>query len=107
MALPATPRLLQFLTRPSDQHSKGLTTLSHLEIEVDNAAIALRTRLTEVCSDPALMLNFEQSVQGISTINLTEEEAIIKFPPLRGNITLSQKDNYEGYDIIPDNTSSV
>ena len=81
--------------------------LSHLEIEVDNTAIALRTRLTEVCSNPALMLNFEPSMQGITTIDLTQEEAIVKFPPLRGNITPPWKDNYEGYDIIPDNTSSI
>ena len=53
------------------------------------------------------MLNFEPSMQGITTIDLTQEEAIVKFPPLRGNIALPQKDNYEGYDIIPDNTSSV
>ena len=61
----------------------------------------------EVCSNPALMLNFEPSMQGITTIDLTQEKAIVKFPPLRGNIILPQKDNYEGYDIIPDNTSSV
>ena len=53
------------------------------------------------------MLNFEPSVQGITTIDLTQEEAIVKFPPLRGNITPTQKDNYDGYDTIPDNTSSV
>ena len=53
------------------------------------------------------MLNFEPSMQGITTINLTHEEAIIKFPPLRGNIAPPQKDNYDGYDIIPDNTSSI
>ena len=53
------------------------------------------------------MLNFEPSVQGITTIDLTQDEAIVKFPPLRGNITPPQKDNYEGCDIIPDNTSSV
>ena len=46
-------------------------------------------------------------MQGITTINLTQEEAIVKFPPLRGNIAPPQEDNYEGYDIIPDNTSSV
>ena len=46
-------------------------------------------------------------MQGITTINLTQEEAIVKFLPLRGNIAPPQKDNYEGYDIIPDNTSSV
>ena len=46
-------------------------------------------------------------MQGITTINLTQEEAIVKFPPLRGNIAPPQKDNYDGYNIIPDNTSSV
>ena len=46
-------------------------------------------------------------MQGITTMDLTQEEAIMKFPPLRRNIALPQKDNYEGYDIIPDNTSSV
>ena len=53
------------------------------------------------------MLNFKPSMQGITTINLTQEEAIVKFPPLRGNITPPQKDKYDGYNIIPDNTSSV
>ena len=53
------------------------------------------------------MLNFEPSMQEITTINLTQEEAIVKFPPLRGNITPPKKDNYDGYNIIPDNTSSV
>ena len=53
------------------------------------------------------MLNFEPSMQGITTIDLTQEGAIIKFPALMGNIAPPQKDNYEGYDIIPDNTSSV
>ena len=60
------------------------------------------------------MLKFKPSQQGITTIDLTQEEAIVKFPPLRGEITPPwkdiappQKDNYEGYDIIPDNTSSV
>ena len=81
--------------------------MCHLEIKVDNTAIAIRTQLTEVCLDPALMLNFKPSMQGITTINLTQEEAIVKFPPLRGNIALPREDNYEGYDIIPDNTSSV
>ena len=46
-------------------------------------------------------------MRGITTINLTQEEAIVKLPPLRGNIASPQKDNYDGYDIIPDNTSSV
>ena len=53
------------------------------------------------------MLNFKPSVHGITTVNLTQEEAIVKFPPLKVNIAPPQKGNYEGYNIIPDNTSSV
>ena len=68
---------------------KDSTALSHLEIKVDNTAITLQTRLTEVCSNSALMLNFKPSMQGITTINLTQEEAIIKFPPLKENIAPS------------------
>ena len=85
---------------------KDSTALSHFEIKVDNAAVILKTQLTDVCFNPALMLNFKPSVQGITTIDLTQEEAIVKFPPLRRNIAPPQKDNYKGY-IIPDNTSSV
>ena len=41
---------------------KGLTALTQIEIEVNNAAATLRTRMTDVCADPALMLNLEPSV---------------------------------------------
>ena len=56
---------------------KGLTALSHFKIEVDNAAVALRSQLTVVCSNPALMLYFKPSVQGITTIDLTQEETLL------------------------------
>ena len=46
-------------------------------------------------------------MQGITIIDLTQEEAMVKFPPLRGNIAPPQKDNYAVYDIITDNTSNV
>ena len=69
--------------------------LSSFEIEVDNAATALKTWLTDVCSNPALMLNFQPSVQGVTSINLTQDEAIVKFLTLRGNIAPSSKGNYE------------
>ena len=68
---------------------KGSTSLSSFEIEVDNAAVALKSQLTDVCSDPALMLNFQPGMQGVTSINLTEEKAIIRSPPLRGNIAQS------------------
>ena len=81
--------------------------LSSLEIDVDNAATALKAWLTDICSNPALMLNLQLSMQGVTSINLTQDEAIIRFLPLRGNIAPSQKGNYEQYNVIPDHTSSV
>ena len=68
---------------------KDSTALSCYKIEVNNTAIALRSWLTDVCSNPALMLDFKPSVQGVTTINLTQGEAVVKFPPLRENIAPS------------------
>ena len=45
--------------------------------------------MTDVCADPALMLNLEPSVRGVTTIDLTQDEAVIKFPPERGIIVLA------------------
>ena len=39
--------------------------------------------------------------------DLTWEEAVVKFPPLRRNIASSQRDNLDHFNVIPDNTSSV
>ena len=86
---------------------KGLTALSRFKVKVDNGAVALRSWLMDVCSNPALMLNFKPSVQGVTTIDLTQEEAVVKFPPSRGNTAPPWKDNFDHYDVIPDNTSSV
>ena len=44
-------------------------------------------------SDPALMLNFKSEVADIPTINLTGEEANIRYPPPRGNITWDAEDD--------------
>ena len=63
--------------------------------------------MTDVCADPTLILNLEPSVQGVTTINLTRDEAVIKFPPERGNIVLARTDNKDAIDAIPDNISSL
>ena len=63
--------------------------------------------MTDVCADPALMLNLEPSVQGVTTIDLTQDKAVIKFPQKRGNIVLAQRDNKDVIYAIPDNTSSI
>ena len=47
------------------------TALTQIEVEVNSTAAALRACMTGVCADPALTLNLEPSVQGVSTINLT------------------------------------
>ena len=46
--------------------------------------------MTDVCADPALMLNLTPSVCGVTTIDLTQDEAVIKFPLERGKVVLAQ-----------------
>ena len=42
--------------------------------------------MTDVCAGPTLMLNLKPTVIGVTTIDLTRDEAIIKYPLERGNI---------------------
>ena len=65
---------------------KGSTVPIQLEVEANNAATTLQTHVTDVCADPTLMLNLKPTVIGVTTINLTRDEAIIKYPPERSNI---------------------
>ena len=51
--------------------------------------------MVDTTSDQALMLNFKSEIEGIPTIDLTGEEAILHYPPLRGNITQDLKDNLD------------
>ena len=84
-----------------------LIALSHFEVKVDNAAAVLKVWMVNICFNPALMLNFMPSVQGVTYINLTPEEDTVKMPPFRANIVSAQKDYADHANIIPDNTSSV
>ena len=81
--------------------------LSCFKVEVDNAVAVLKAQMVNVCSNSALMLNFMPSVQGVTYIDLTQEEDTLKMPPFKGNITSAQKDDANCSNIIPDNTSSV
>ena len=63
--------------------------------------------MVNVCSNPALMLNFTPSVQGVTYIDLTQEEDTQDASPFKGNIVPTQKDDTDHPNIIPDNTSSV
>ena len=86
---------------------RGSTALTQIEIEVNSAAATLRGCMTDVCADPTLMLNLEPSVQGVTTISLTQDEAVIKCPLERGNIVPVRRDNKDVIDAISDNTSSL
>ena len=62
--------------------------------------------MVDTTSDPALMLNFKSKIGGIPTINLTGEEAIMHYPPLRCNITQDLEDNLDAPTTAPSHTSS-
>ena len=63
--------------------------------------------MVNVCTNPALMLNFKPSIQGVACIDLTWEDDTIKMPPFKGNIAPAQKDDVDLPNIILDNTSSM
>ena len=86
---------------------KGLTVPTQLEIKVNNAATALWTCVTNICADPTLMLNLEPTVIGVTTIHLTSDEAIIKYPLERGNIIVAQRDDRDTAEVIPDDATSL
>ena len=50
---------------------RGSAALTQIEVEVNSAAAALQACMTDVCADPALMLNLKSSVQGVTTTNFT------------------------------------
>ena len=62
--------------------------------------------MTDVCADPTLMLNLQPTVIGVTTINLTGDEVIIKYPLERGNNVAAKRDDRDTTEVIPDNASS-
>ena len=63
--------------------------------------------MTDFCADPTLMLNLEPTVIGVTTIDITSDEAIIKYPLERGNIIAAQRDDGDTTEVIPDNATSL
>ena len=61
--------------------------------------------MVDTTSDPALMLNFKNEIEGIPTIDLTGEEAVLHYPLLRGNITQDLEDNLNGSATAPGHSS--
>ena len=74
---------------------RGSTHPTQLEIEVDHFSKVLQTCLVDVTSDLALMLDFRCGIKNIPTINLTREEAVLHYSPLKGNIADDPEDDLE------------
>ena len=51
--------------------------------------------MVDITLDPALILDFKSGIEGISTIDLTGEEAVLCYPPLKGNIAQDQEDDLD------------
>ena len=66
-----------------------------MESEVNHFSKALQTHMVDVTSDPALMLDFKNEIEGIPTIDLTREDAVLHYPSLKGNITQDLEDDLE------------
>ena len=90
--------LQSFFDRLPDHQTdieRGSTHPTQLEIEVDDFSKVLQTHLVDVTSDPALMLDFRCVIKHVPTIDLTGEEAVLRYPPLMGNIADDPEDDLE------------
>ena len=51
--------------------------------------------MVDVTSNPALMLDFKSRIEGIPTIDLTTEEVVLHYPPLKGDIAEDPEDDLD------------
>ena len=93
-----TQLLQSFFNRLPDHQTdidRGSTHPTQLEIEVDHFCKVLQTCLVDVTSDSALMFDFRCGIKNVPTIDLTREEAVLCYPPLKGNIADDPEDDRE------------
>ena len=64
-------------------------------MEVDHFSKVLSTCLVDVTALPNLMLDFNCGIKGVPTINITNSEVKVYYPPLKGNIADDPEDNIE------------
>ena len=98
-----TQLLQSFFDRLPDHQTdikRGLTHLTKMESEVDHFSKAHWTCMVDVTLDPTLMLNFKSEIEGILTIDLTEEDAVLHYLPLKGNITQDPEDDLEVHTTV-------
>ena len=51
--------------------------------------------MVDTTSDPALMLNFKCGIKNVPTIDLTGEDAVLHYPPMKGNIAEDPEDDLD------------
>ena len=92
-------QLLQFFFNGLPDHQtdikRGSTHPTQLEMEVDHFSKVLQTHLVDVTSDPALMLDFRFGIKDVPTIDLTKDEAVLCYPPLKGNFADDPEDDLQ------------
>ena len=84
-----TQLLQSFFDRLPDHQidiKRGSTHLTQFESEVGHFSKVLQTHMVDVTSNPALMFNFKSRIKGVPTIDLTGEEVVLPYPPLKGNL---------------------
>ena len=62
---------------------------TQMEMEVNHFSKVLQTHLVDITSNPALMLDFSCG------IDLTKDEAVVRYPPPKGNIADDPEDDLE------------
>ena len=95
----APTQLLQsFFDRLPDHQTdieRGSNHPTQMESEVNHFSRVLRTRMVDVTSNPALMLDFKSGIQSIPTIDLTAEEDVLHYSPFKGNIAEDPEDDLD------------
>ena len=93
-----TQLLQSFFDRLPDHQTdmeRGWTHQTKRDSEVNHFSKVLRTCMVDVTLDPALMLDFKCKIKGIPTIDLTGEEVVLHYPPLKGNIAQDPEDDLD------------
>ena len=92
-------QLLQsFFDRLPDHQTdikRGSTHPTQMESEVNPFSRVLQICIVDVTSNPALMLDFKSGIKSVPTIDLTMEEAVLHYPPFKGNIAEDPEDDLD------------
>ena len=80
---------------------RGSTHPTQMEMEVNHFSKVLQIHLVDVTLNPALMLDFSCGIEGIPTIDLTKDKAVVHYPLLKGNIADDPEDDLEVPTIAP------